>query len=159
MECKELRDLVEEFWAGDSSPGAREHLARCAACQVYARDVRLVRAGFHALAAEPVPEASPGLAARVIRRLAQTPGQGVVEEFFEQVGRRFVYATLAVTLAFLLALALPSSGPVRGAETTDVLMSQPETANLRPEAILGSDLPDRQEMPLAQPPVNTKGIK
>ena len=46
---------------------------------------------------------------------------GARSEFFETVGRRFVYATLALTLALLLSLVLPTTGPVRGVAGADFL--------------------------------------
>ena len=145
MRCKDIQEHVDDLWTGEISPEVREHLAKCPACEGYARQTRLVRAGFHAMTTEPVPEATVGFAARLVRRLGEATDQGATAEFFERVGRRFVYATLLVTLGLLLALGLPSSGPVRGPATADLLLAQPEliTARLDP---IGGDSQDNQEL-------------
>ena len=71
MRCDEVRESVEEL-RGDALPAPiREHVVSCAACAAYAREWQLVGAGLRALAREPVPEASLGFAARVVRRLEQ----------------------------------------------------------------------------------------
>ena len=108
-------------WGGELPAEAREHLSKCAGCEGYLRDARLVQAGFRALAEETAPEASFGFASRLVRRLQEWEEKGARSEFFETVGRRFVYATLALTLALLLSLALPTSGPVRGVAGADFL--------------------------------------
>src|SRR3989442_15778311 len=116
MRCDEVRELLEELKTLELPAGVREHLAACAGCAAYARDWRLVRAGFVALAAEPVPEPSLGFAARLTRRLGEgVEGVKRTEQAFERAGRRMVYAALMLTLTVLLALVLPSSGPVREA--------------------------------------------
>ena len=48
-------------------------------------------------------------------------------EFFERVGRRFVYATLVITFLALMALALPATGPIRGLSVSDIQISQEAT--------------------------------
>jgi hypothetical protein len=70
-------------------------------------------------------------------------------EFVEQVGRRFVYATLMLTLVLLVGLLLPSSGPLRGPAADDYYLVRPETVSARAEVALGEEFPDLQEaMPL-----------
>jgi hypothetical protein len=61
-----------------------------------------------------------GFAERLVRQLGELGRAPSVAEFFERVGRRFVYATLALTFLTLLALALPSTGPVRGLSAADM---------------------------------------
>jgi hypothetical protein len=145
MDCKEIRDLVSELW-GDELPGeAREHLSKCAGCEVFWRDARLVQAGFRALAEEAVPEASLGFASRLLRRVQEWEEQGARSEFFEAVGRRFVYATLALTLALLLSLALPTSGPVRGVAGADFLGLQSHNQAWQPD-VIGGDFGDSHDV-------------
>jgi anti-sigma factor RsiW len=148
MRCNEFRERVEEFWGEDLSQEVREHLTGCPACKAYVRSARLVRAGLHGLAEESAPEPSVGFAARVVRALREIPERGVPEEFLERIGRRFVYATLILTVVVLLALILPPSGPVRGPTTADLLMAQPEVVSVRFDPI-GSDLQDSRDLPPA----------
>jgi len=144
MDCKDLRERVDEWWAGERSPEVRAHLASCPACEAYLRNARLVRAGFLVLAEEPAPEPSLGFATRLVRALGETAEGRAAEEFLERVGRRFVYATSLLTLLALLALMLPASGPFRAPATSNLLVPQPEvmTAGVDP---IGSELQDPQE--------------
>lgn len=144
MQCRDLRERVDEWWAGERSPEVREHLASCPACEAYLRDARLVRAGFRVLAEEPAPEPSVGFAARLVRALGEATEGRAAEEFLERVGRRFVYATSLLTLIALLALMLPASGPFRAPASSNLLVPQPEvmTAGVDP---IGSELQDPQE--------------
>jgi hypothetical protein len=152
MRCKQIQELLNELWTGEVPAEVRTHLASCPACESYARDIRLVHAGFQALAAEPAPEPMLGFATRVVRRGQETAEQGRrAEEFFERVGRRFVYATLLVTLAVLLALVVPASGPVRGPTSADLLLAQPEMVVTRPDPLGGADWQDVQDMAPAGP--------
>jgi len=145
MECKAIRDLVNELWGGELPAEAREHLSKCAGCEAFWRDARLVQAGFRAMAEEAVPEASLGFASRLVRRLQEWEGIGARSEFFETVGRRFVYATLALTLAVLLSLALPTTGPVRGVAGADFLGLQVASQATQPD-VLGGDLGDSHDL-------------
>lgn len=86
----------------------------------YLRDLRRVRAGFRLLQCEEAVEPSLGFAERLVRQLGELSRAPSVADFFERVGRRFVYATLALTFLALLALALPSTGPVRGLSAADM---------------------------------------
>jgi hypothetical protein len=143
MDCKMIRDLVSESWEGEPSPEAREHVSNCVACQGFLRDARLVRAGFRALAEEPVPAASLGFASRLTRRLQEWEAKGARSDFFEAVGRRFVYATLALTLALLLSLVLPTSGPVRGVAGTEFLGLQTVSQSSQPDVVGGGAVDPR----------------
>jgi hypothetical protein len=145
MDCKEIRDFVSDLWGGELSAEAREHVSKCAGCEGFLRDARLVQAGFRALAEEAVPEASLGFASRLIRRLQEWEEKGARSEFFETVGRRFVYATLALTLALLLSLVLPTSGPVRGVAGADFLGLQSNSQSSQPD-VIGGDLGDSHDL-------------
>lgn len=125
MRCDEIRQIIIEDWPAEIPAAVREHLAGCPGCEALVRDYGLVRAGFRALATEPVPEPSWGFSTRVLRRLAESPEQES-GEFLERVGRRVVYATCLLALTLLLALALPSSGPLRGPTTADLYLAQSE---------------------------------
>ena len=94
----------------------------------YHRDLRLVRAGFHLWKREEAPEPSLGFAERLVRQLGEMSKAPSVADFFERVGRRFVYATLALTFLALLALALPSTGPVRGLSAADIQIPAQEAS-------------------------------
>jgi len=144
MDCKELRDWVSEEWGAELPPAAREHLSKCPDCAAYERGARLLQAGFHALAEEAVPEASLGFAPRLVRRLQEWEATGARSEFFETVGRRFVYATLALTLALLLSLALPNTGPVRGVAGADFLGLQSRNQASQPD-VIGGDFADSHD--------------
>jgi hypothetical protein len=144
MDCKQLRELVSESWGGELPVAAQEHLSKCAGCEVFWRDARLVQAGFRVLAEETAPEASLGFASRLVRRLQEWEATGARSEFFETVGRRFVYATLALTLALLLSLALPNTGPVRGVAGADFLGLQSHNQASQPD-VIGGDFGDSHE--------------
>jgi hypothetical protein len=145
MDCKEVRDLVTELWGGELSAETRDHVSKCAGCERFLRDAHLAQAGFRALAEEAVPEASLGFASRLIRRLQEWEEKGARSEFFETVGRRFVYATLALTLALLLSLVLPTSGPVRGVAGADFLGLQSNNQSAQPD-VIGGDLGDSHDL-------------
>jgi anti-sigma factor RsiW len=126
MRCEAVREIIENVAPEEFSGGIREHLSMCAECAAYAREWRLVRSGFQALSEEAVPKATLGFAARLVRRLEEASAPSPGGAFLEQVGRRFVYATLLVTFALLLALALPPSGPLRGPTISELLSAEPE---------------------------------
>lgn len=90
MDCNLIRDLVSDLWGGELPGEAREHVSKCEGCQAFMRDSTLLRAGFRALAEEPLPEASLGFASRLVRRLQDWRGTGVRSEFFETVGDSFM---------------------------------------------------------------------
>ena len=146
MRCEEVRTILEEAPTEGFSSPVREHLGVCRVCAAYARDWRLVSAGLSELSREPVPEAMWGFAARVVRRIEEAMAiPRPRPESVEQVGRRFVYATLMLTLVLLLGLLLPSSGPLRGPAADDYYLARPEAVSLRAEAALGEEFPDLQE--------------
>ena len=161
MRCADLRERLDKLWEGEESPEVRQHLAQCAACERYVRDLRLVRAGFRVLKGEAAPEPSLGFADRLVRCWGELSKQPSVGEFFEQVGRRFVYATLVLTFLLLLVLALPPAGPIRGQSTADLLVPAEETA-LVPSDPLGvsyvQDVTDVTSVDGTAPPA-TKGAK
>ena len=128
MRCEAVREIIEEVGPEEMTGGVREHLLKCADCAAYARDRRLVHSGFQGLREEAVSEATIGFAARLVRRLDEVGALSPGEAFLEQVGRRFVYVTLLVTFALLLALALPPSGPLRGPTVSELLSAEPEVA-------------------------------
>lgn len=107
----------------------RLHLGKCAECRSYAEDWGRVSEAFRAAAADPLPEPSFGFADRLLRRLASSSGaERAATEFVERVGRRVAFATMLLAMLMLLALGLPTSGPVRepaGAE----LMAQADQAS------------------------------
>jgi predicted anti-sigma-YlaC factor YlaD len=145
MDCKTIRDLVSELWDGELPAEVRVHLSKCAGCEAFWRDARLVQAGFRALAEEAAPEASLGFASRLVRRLQEWEEIGARSDFFETVGRRFVYATLALTMAVLLSLALPNTGPVRGVAGADFLGLQSPSQATQPD-LLGGDSSDSHDL-------------
>ncbi len=128
MRCDEVRQLLEE---GTELVGrGREHLARCADCQAYARRWSLIRAGLAALAEQPPPEPSLGFAARLVRRLEEAiPAGSLREDFLEFVGRRVVLTGLLLVLLSLVALVAPPSGPVRESQTMAAGLGRPEPEN------------------------------
>ena len=128
MRCDDIRDRLDDSWEGEEAAEVRQHLTQCAACAGYYRDLRLVRAGFRLWKREEAPEPSLGFAERLVRQLGEMSKAPSVADFFERVGRRFVYATLALTFLALLALALPSTGPVRGLSAADIQMPAQEAS-------------------------------
>jgi predicted anti-sigma-YlaC factor YlaD len=128
MPCDDIRDRLDHLWEGEETPEIRRHLAQCTACKQYYRDLRLVHAGFHLWKREAAPEPTLGFAERLVRQLGEISRTPSVADFFERVGRRFVYATLALTFLALLALALPSSGPVRGLSYADIYIPSQEAS-------------------------------
>jgi hypothetical protein len=128
MRCDDIRDRLDTLWEGQPSPEVREHLAGCADCSAYHRDLRLLNAGLKLWRQEDVPAPSLGFADRLVRQLGEISKTPSVADFFEMVGRRFVYATLALTLLVLLALSVPSSGPVRALNVADIQVPAQEAS-------------------------------
>jgi len=120
MRCDDVRERLDDLWESEATAEVRQHLAQCAACARYHRDLRLVRSGFHLLKQEEAVEPSVGFAERLVRQLGQISRAPSVTDFFERVGRRFVYAGLVLTFLALLALVLPATGPVRGLTAADM---------------------------------------
>ena len=147
--------ILEEAPIGKLSSPVKEHLDLCGVCAAYARDWRLLSAGLRELGREPLPEASWGFAARVVRRIEEaTATLQPRPEFVEKVGRRFVYATLMLTLVLLLGLLLPSSGPFRSPTADDYYLVRPEAVSARAEVAMGEEFPDLQQ---AMPSTFTAG--
>ena len=128
MRCDDIRDRLDVLWDGQQPAEVLEHVTQCPSCSQYQRDLRLVRAGFHLWKREDPVEPSLGFAERLVRQLGEMSKAPSVADFFEQVGRRFVYATLVLTFLALLALALPPTGPVRGLSAADIQMSVQEAS-------------------------------
>lgn len=121
MGCKDIREILETC---DELPsGVREHVAGCPACQAHASGLAVLRQGLHLLNQDPVPEPSVGFRVRVLRRLEERAGR----DFLEYAGRRVVYATLVLVLVLLLAMIVPSSGPVRRAPSLETSWPQAES--------------------------------
>jgi anti-sigma factor RsiW len=133
--------MLLEDWPEEISAAVREHLAGCPGCDALAREYELVRAGFRALAAEPVPEPSWGFSTRLLRRLEKSPDEEGAA-FLERVGRRVVYASFLLALTLLLALALPSSSPLRSPTTADLYLAQAEVATAGAGPIFAGELPE-----------------
>jgi len=121
MRCELVREEFDKLWEGEATAEVRQHLTQCGACARYYRDLRLVREGLRLWKREEAPQPSLGFAERLIRQLGDLSKAPSVGDFFERVGRRFVYATLVLTCLALLALALPATGPVRGLTVADML--------------------------------------
>jgi predicted anti-sigma-YlaC factor YlaD len=128
MRCDHIRDRLVDLWEGEETAEVRQHLTQCAACAGYYRELRLVRSGLRLWKREEAPEPSLGFAERLVRQLGVMSKAPRVTDFFERVGRRFVYATLALTFVALLALALPATGPVRGLTAADIQMPAQEAS-------------------------------
>ena len=161
MRCDNIRDQLDILWEGQQPEDVRLHLAACAACSSYHRDLRLVRAGFTLLRQEAPPAPSLGFAQRLVRQLGEMNKVPSMADFFERVGRRFVYATMALTLVALLALAVPSTGPVRALTVSDIQVPAQEASLANSDPMGESVL---QESPDVSPadaptPAGTKGAK
>jgi hypothetical protein len=130
MRCRETRTLLEDRAEDQLEASAREHLQNCQACQVYARDWRLIRTGLRLLSGEPVPRASTGFVARLTRGLVEPslPARAAAQ-FWELVGRRMILAGSLLALTVVMALLLPPSGPWRSPVGLDLSLLQVEVAS------------------------------
>ena len=143
MRCKDVDTILYEAEGETLAESVQEHLSGCPHCRDTWKELRLVRAGFSVLAQDPVPEAMLGFSARVARRLESAgDARRTAAEFIERVGRRFVLASLLLTMSFLLVFALPSSGPLRGPSKDDPYITQPEQSVSTEATVLGDDYPD-----------------
>jgi anti-sigma factor RsiW len=160
MSCDYLRERQDNLWEDGESAELARHLAECPACAREYRDLRVVRAGLRLMKREAAPEPSIGFAQRLVRQLGELGKAPSVADFFEQAGRRFVYATLVLTFLALLAIALPSTGPVRGLTIADIQMSSQETllANTDPLGGYAQESPDQapEETPAPAVPNEVK---
>jgi hypothetical protein len=152
VRCKNAQDILI---SGGADARVTEHLQVCPVCQAFARDCENLQEGWHALAARPAPEPSWGFAQRVLRRLQELPARaGADENFFERVGRRVVYAASVLALILLIALALPSSGPLRGPTPMEITMAQSERLG-GAVAVFAEDVADSPEV--NPRPIDPKG--
>jgi hypothetical protein len=152
MRCEVVRMILEELRSGDAPDSVRGHLASCTQCAEWWQAWRMVSAGFRALSREAVPEPSWGFSERVVRRLQEAGEAGKsAADFLERAGRRVVWATLGVTLTVLLALVVPSSGPVRAASEPDYLLAQPQLASTQNYPIIEVENVDTAEPATTQP--------
>ncbi len=161
MRCEEVQAILEEASAGEPSESLHAHLSTCSKCGAWARDWGLMRAGFRALASERVPEATLGFAARVVRRLEEAADSGgAAAEFLERVGRQVVCATLLLALTALLALLVPSTGPLRGQAAADLYLSQPDVLAAENDPVGADPVPElRGPSPSKSTPGGEKGQK
>ena len=79
--------------------------------------------------------------------------QGPQSYFFERVGRRFVYATLALAFVALLALVVPSTGPVRGPSAADLPAYSQEASLVYSDPIGESSLQEAPDLAPVESPV------
>jgi predicted anti-sigma-YlaC factor YlaD len=155
MHCELIREGLDNLWEGEATAEVRQHLAQCAACASYYRDVRLVRAGLRLWKLEDAPEPSLGFAERLVRQLSDLSKAPSMADFFEQVGRRFVYATFVLTCLALLALALPPTGPVRGLTVADIQIASQEAVLPNADPIGETSLQESPEVAPEEVPAPT----
>lgn len=130
MRCEEVRDKLWEARNDNLADPVKQHLAVCAGCRTYAGDASMARAGLRLLGEEAEPEPSWGFSSRVLRRLVEERTRGFASpEFLERAGRRVIMATLVLVFTLLLAMILPSSGPVRRQPASVAYWPQAETAS------------------------------
>lgn len=142
MRCKSVRDVLSSPANGAAPEAVNQHLERCQRCRSYAADCAKLRAGMRGLAAEPQPEPSWGFSARVLRRLGSETAERLASpEFLESAGRRVILATLVLVFTLLLAMILPSSGPVRTPARTVAYWPQTETASVANYPVDWSNIP------------------
>ena len=129
MSCDDFRLMLEEAREGAAPEALGRHLEVCAECRTFAEDWRGLSEAFRA-AAEPIPEPSFGFTERLLRRLATTSGaERAAIEFIERVGRRVAFATLFLAMVTLLALGLPSTGPVREPSGAEMMAQAYQVSN------------------------------
>ena len=143
MRCEDFIAMLDEVRADQLSGPVREHLAACSSCAQAWNDWRMLGAGFRAIADDAPPSARLGFASRVVRRLdGAVDSSRAAAEFIERVGRRFVLATLILAMSLVLALALPSTGPVRGPALDEPYLTQSEPSTRPDAALLGDESSD-----------------
>jgi len=152
MRCDEVRQVLEE--SGDELPlTVGEHLAACPECRAFAEGWKAVRAGFRTLAEELVPEASIGFASRVTRRLEDLSNTGSFgKDYVERAGRRFVYAALLLTAMYVMALLLPSTGPLRSPASADLSLAKSEAFETYSDPAFSADTADVLQAAPETPP-------
>lgn len=126
MRCKDIQEMA---WAQGPADELQapvfEHIKHCGACRSYVKDLAALRAGFGSLARDAAPDPSWGFSERVLRRWRET-GAGRTPEFLENAGRRVILAALVLVFTLLLAMIVPSSGPVRHEPTMESYWSRSE---------------------------------
>ena len=158
MRCEDVQKILIGSGGGEHPAAFREHMAVCPACQACARDLESLQAGFHVLAAQSGPEPSWGFATRLVRRLNDLQEGVRGTDFLEQVGRRVVYAAGLLTLLILLALVLPSSGPLRGPTTSELYWAQADTGTITNYTILPDEPLEGRDVNAPAPnPTNSEG--
>jgi len=161
MRCDDIRDQLDVLWEGGETVEVRQHFTQYPSCAGYYRYLCLVRSGLHLLKLEEAPAPSLGFAERLVRQLGELSKAPNVADFFERVGRRFVYATLVLTFLALLALALPPAGPVRGLSAADIQIPAQEASLAYSDPMGETSLQESPELaPLEAPaPVVTNEVK
>jgi hypothetical protein len=125
MRCKNIQAILIEARREDYPSEVRKHLEQCPNCRAEAAGLARLTEGMNLLARETAPEPSIGFRARVLRRL--DPEWVSPADFLEHAGRQVVYATLLVVFFLLLAMTLPSSGPLRHKPRFETYSPQQET--------------------------------
>jgi predicted anti-sigma-YlaC factor YlaD len=143
MKCDEVREFLEENGNRNAPESVLTHLASCAECDEWWRDWQTMAEGFRLLSRESGPEPSWGFSERVVRRLGESvEAERRGADLIERAGRRVLWATLALTLTAVLALVVPSSGPVRAASEPDYLIAQPQATTNESYQIVDVDNTD-----------------
>ncbi len=140
MHCEDARKMVLEY-RHEVPLELRNHLASCPLCAADLRNYRTLQLGFRVLAEEPIPETSVGFAQRLLRKLDDAmENTWTRENFWELAGRRAVYATLLFTLMAILALVVPSRGPLRQpTRVSDVYPVEPVVMAFETDPVLSGD--------------------
>ena len=147
MRCNDVQGRLME---GTMDAPANEHLAACPECRSFAGRVESLQTGFKFLAQEVAPEPSFGFAARVLRRLEDSPKS--IFGPLEVIGRRAVLAAGAVAMTVMLALAISSSSPLRGGGEAFSFARADSSETL--ETLLAGGVEENEEMSLLPVSVN-----
>ncbi|MGH9445382.1 MAG: hypothetical protein ACRD3O_06625 [Terriglobia bacterium] len=139
MRCKDVREMLVETRRENLPSGVREHLDHCSDCQSDAVGQLWLAGGMMFLAQESVPEPSIGFSTRVLRRIEDEREESA--KFLERAGRRVVYATLVLVFFLLLAMIVPSSGPVRRNSNLRTYSPPQETATVGDYSISLDNIP------------------
>lgn len=152
MQCEDVRNVLADLDKGAWPPEVHEHLLVCADCRAEAEDWRELRAGFRVLQQEAVPEATVGFTERLLRQLPlQDGGREAALSFWEVAGRRFVYASMLLVMAILVAMLLPSSGPLRPSASVDTYLPRTEMVASQNYPIEIGDTPETVDFQQNQP--------
>lgn len=146
MRCDDVRDRLDTLWDAALPPEVKAHVAECASCSAYHRDMLMLHGGLGLWKQDEAPAPSVGFAQRLVRQLASKPP--AIADFLERVGRRFVFATLALVLFAVLAFSIPSTGPLRSLSAADLQGPTQEATLASADPMGGASL---QETPDAAP--------